>query len=153
MSEVAVAIEPHTPVAAERLDALAGGLADDLRTVRGLRVGHAGSTAVGPGKSPQAWELGMLVVSGVFSAATMGAIAQIAVAYINRANARSIRLRSGENEIEITGSTRLDDPVLVAQLEKIFGTGSAPASGAPAPLGGGDGPRAVEGDRGADTGR
>ncbi|MGW4461748.1 hypothetical protein [Micromonospora sp. NPDC004704] len=153
MSEVAVAIEPQTPVAAERLDALAGGLADDLRTIRGLRIGHAGSTAIGPGKSPQAWELGMLVVSGVFSAATMGAIAQIVVAYVNRANARSIRLRSGENEVEITGSTRLDDPALVAQLEKIFGTGSAPLSTAPAPPGGGDGPRAVEGEQRADTDR
>lgn len=122
MSEVAVAIEPHTPVAAERLDDLAAGLADDLRVVRGLRIGHAGSTAVGPGKSPQAWELGMLIVGGVFSATTMRAVAQIAIAYADRIKARSIRLRSGDIEIVITGTTRIDDPILVAQLANIFGT-------------------------------
>lgn len=126
MSEVAVAIEPHQPVAAERLDELARGLADDLRSVPGLRVGNAGSTAVGPGKSPQAWELGMLVVGGVFSATTMKAIVQIVIAYTDRAKARSIRLRNGDIEIVVTGASRIDDPALVAQVERILGAGSAP---------------------------
>jgi hypothetical protein len=140
MSEVAVAIQPHTPVAPERLDALAAGLAEDLRTVRGLRIGNAGSTAVGPGKSPQAWDLGTLILSGVFSAATIGAVAQVLVAYINRSAARSIRLRRGEDEIEIVGSTRLDDPAVIAQLAQLLGAEPSPAPQSPGgPGGDGDG--------------
>lgn len=82
----------------------------------------------------------MLVVSGVFSAATIGALAQVAVAYIGRVNARSVRLRSGEIEIEITGSTRLDDPAVAALLEQILRAGAGAGAGA------GAAPRAVEGD-------
>ncbi|RKR87425.1 hypothetical protein BDK92_1701 [Micromonospora pisi] len=151
MSEVAVAIETHTPVAAERLDQLARGLADDLRAVRGLRVGNAGSTAIGPGKSPQAWELGMLVVGGLFSATTMRTIAQIAISYAERAKARSIRLRRGDVELVITGASRIDDPALVAKLEQIFGAGAG--AGAGGGVGAGEAPPAIEGNRAGEAGR
>ncbi|MFK3981922.1 hypothetical protein ACI2K4_16290 [Micromonospora sp. NPDC050397] len=151
MSEVAVAIETHASVAAERLDSLARGLAEDLRAVPGLRVGNAGSTAVGPGKSPQAWELGMLLVGGVFSATTMRTIAQIAIAYAERAKARSIRLRSGDHELVITGSSRIDDPVLVAKLEQIFA--AAPAAAGPTGVADREARPAVEGGRADHAGR
>jgi hypothetical protein len=146
MGELDIVIEPsgqdgrRGPVAAERLDELCAGLAEDLRTVRGIQVdrravpevaarppsaaaadGPAGPPARGPAvvpggtKSAMAWELGMLVVGGVFSASTMGAIASIAVAYADRVRARSIRLRRGDDEIVVTGT---DDPALVAELAR-----------------------------------
>ncbi|MFF3854196.1 hypothetical protein [Micromonospora sp. NPDC002575] len=115
MSELHLLVEPAAAVPAERVDQLAGGLADDLRAVRGLRVAYAQSPATTHGKSQQAWELGMLAVGGLFSAATMRTIALIAVAYADRIKARSVRLRRGDRELVITGATKVDD-ALVAQL-------------------------------------
>ncbi|MFC0506553.1 hypothetical protein [Micromonospora costi] len=127
MSELTLLIEPTAELPGDRVDALAAGLADDLRTVRGLRVAHAQRPAVGHGKSPQAWELGMLVVGGLFSATTMRALAQIAIAYADRIKARSIRLRSGDNELVITGATRVD-PQLVEQVARLLAQGGSGSS-------------------------
>ncbi|SCL20875.1 hypothetical protein GA0070624_2146 [Micromonospora rhizosphaerae] len=128
MSELSLLIEPSTALPADRIDALTAGLADDLRTVRGLRITYAQSPADGHGKSQQAWELGMLVVGGLFSATTMRALAQIAIAYADRIKARSIMLRSGDNELVITGATRVD-PQLVDQLAGLLAGPSATTTG------------------------
>ncbi|MCX5070226.1 hypothetical protein OOJ91_30705 [Micromonospora lupini] len=111
--ELTIVVEPELPLTPERLDALTQGFAEDLRALPRLRVASATAPVPGPGKSPEAWELGMLVVGGLFSATTMRAIVQIAVAYTERTRARSITVRSGEVEVVITGSTRIDDPLLV----------------------------------------
>jgi hypothetical protein len=138
--ELSLLIEPSVPLPADRVEALATGLADDLRTVRGLQIGYAQSPATSHGKSPQAWELGMLAVGGLFSATTMQALARIAVAYADRVRARSIRLRSGDNELVVTGSTRVD-PQLVDQLARLLGVPAAtdPAAGAALPAARGNG--------------
>ncbi|MGC4854039.1 hypothetical protein ACLQ24_11730 [Micromonospora sp. DT4] len=121
--ELTMVVEPQHPMAAERLDTLTQGFAEDLRAVSRLRVTPASGPAPGPGtKSPEAWELGMLVVGGLFSATTMRAIVQVAIAYTERTRARSITVRSGETELVITGSTRIDDPLLVAELARIIQT-------------------------------
>ncbi|SCG38334.1 hypothetical protein [Micromonospora inositola] len=142
MPELALLIEPSGPLPADRVEALTTGLAEDLRTVRGLRIGHAQSPATSHGKSPQTWELGMLAVGGLFSATTMQALARIAVAYADRVRARSIRLRSGDNELVVTGSTRVD-PQLVEQLARLLGVPATtdPSAGPalPAPRGSGGG--------------
>ncbi|MFJ8577396.1 hypothetical protein [Micromonospora sp. NPDC093277] len=132
MTELSLLIEPAAPLPAERIDGLAAGLADDLRAVRGLRVAYAQAPAAGPGKSAQAWELGMLVVGGLFSATTMGALAQIVVAYADRVKARSIRVRNGDREVVVTGDTRID-PAVLDRLTQLLGAPSGPApSGSPA---------------------
>ncbi|MGR6317676.1 hypothetical protein Q2K19_04520 [Micromonospora soli] len=136
MSELSLLIEPSTALPAERVDGLTAGLADDLRTVRGLRVAHAQSPAAGHGKSAQAWELGMLVVGGLFSASTMRALAQVAVAYADRVKARSIRIRNGDREVVVTGDTRLD-PAVLDRLAQLLDEPSAPALPASSPDGGG----------------
>ncbi|MEV4808673.1 hypothetical protein [Micromonospora avicenniae] len=132
MSELSLLIEPSIGLPADRVDALAVGLADDLRSVRGLQVAHAQSPAVGHGKSQQAWELGMLIVGGVFSATTMRAVAQIAIAYADRVKARSITVRSGGNELVITGATRVDQR-LVDQLGRLLAPGSVESAVGVAP--------------------
>ncbi|WP_320069080.1 hypothetical protein [Micromonospora sp. RTGN7] len=139
MSEFSLLVEPATAVAAERVDQLAAGLADDLRAVRGLRVAYAQSPTTAHGKSQQAWELGMLVVGGFFSAATMRTIVVVAVAYADRIKARSIRLRRGDRELVITGTTKIDE-ALVTQLAALLAD-PAPAVGT--------GPAVGEADRGA----
>lgn len=115
-------VHPELPMTAERLDTLTQGFAEDLRAIPRVRVGPATRPAPtpAPGKSPEAWELGMLVVGGLFSATTMRAIVQIAIAYTERTKARSITVRSGETELVITGSTRIDDPLLVAELARVI---------------------------------
>lgn len=144
MPELSLLIEPQTALPAGRIDELTAGLADDLRTLRGLRIAHAQSPAVDHGKSQQAWELGMLVVGGLFSATTMRALAQIAVAYADRIKARSIRLRNGDREFVITGETRLD-PRVLQELAQLLGgpqggPGATTTRALPAPR-----------DRGSDT--
>jgi hypothetical protein len=130
--EVSLLIEPSIALPADRVDALAAGLADDLRSVRGFQVAHAQSPAGGHGKSQQAWELGMLIVGGVFSATTMRALAQIAIAYADRVKARSITLRSGGNELVITGANRVDQR-LVDQLGRLMAPGSVESAVGTAP--------------------
>ncbi|MFD2764451.1 effector-associated constant component EACC1 [Micromonospora eburnea] len=126
MTKLSLLIEPAAPLPAERVDGLAAGLADDLRAVRGLRVAYAQAPAVGPGKSAQAWELGMLVVGGLFSASTMRALAQIVVAYADRVKARSIRVRNGDREVVVTGDTRID-PAVLERLTQLLGAPPGPA--------------------------
>lgn len=135
MTELSLLIEPPAALPADRVDGLAAGLADDLRAVRGLRVAHAQVPAVGPGKSAQAWELGMLVVGGVFSASTMRALAQIVVAYADRVKARSIRVRNGDREVVVTGDTRID-PAVLDRLTQLLGAPSDPALPGSSPDGG-----------------
>jgi hypothetical protein len=136
--ELTMVVEPEHPMTAERLDTLTQGFAEDLRAVPRLRVNPASGPAPGPGtKSPEAWELGMLVVGGLFSATTMRAIVQIAIAYTERTRARSITVRSGATEVVITGSTRIDDPRLVAELTRLA-QASQQAALAPGERPGGD---------------
>ncbi|MFE2614196.1 hypothetical protein ACFXA2_11350 [Micromonospora chalcea] len=118
--ELTMVVQPELPMTAERLDTLTQGFADDLRALPKMRVAPAAGPAPGPGKSAEAWELGMLVAAGFFSATTMRAIVQIAIAYTERTKARSITLRSGETELVVTGSTRIDDPLLVAELARVI---------------------------------
>jgi hypothetical protein len=126
MPELVLVVEPEQPIGGERLDALAQGLGDDLRMVPRLQVAPVAATdPVSGTKSAQAWELGMLAVGGLFSATTMRAIAQIAIAYAERTRARSIRIRRGDTELVITGSTRIDDPTLVAGLARLIETSRA----------------------------
>ncbi|WBB68835.1 hypothetical protein [Micromonospora sp. WMMD812] len=121
MPELVLVVEPEQPIGGERLDALTQGLGDDLRVVTRLQVTPVAAADPGHGtKSPQAWELGMLAVGGLFSATTMRAIAQIAIAYAERTRARSIRIRRGDTELVITGSTRIDDPALVTGLARLI---------------------------------
>lgn len=149
--ELTVVVEPELALTPERLDILTQGIAEDLRAVPRLRVAAASGPVSHPGtKSPEAWELGMLVVGGLFSATTMRAIAQIAIAYIERTRARSITLRSGDTELVITASTRIDDPILLAAMERLVRSphpsdvalaSSAPEQAAIAPGERPDGPR------------
>ncbi|MFG1846947.1 hypothetical protein [Micromonospora carbonacea] len=133
MSELRLLVEPAAAVSADRVDQLTAGLADDLRSVRGLRVAYAQSPATTHGKSQQAWELGMLAVGGLFSAATMRTIAVIAVAYADRIKARSVRLRRGDRELVVTGATKVDD-ALVAQLVALLADPPPAAEPGPPPL-------------------
>ncbi|MFI5486100.1 hypothetical protein ACIBXA_18220 [Micromonospora echinaurantiaca] len=125
MAELLLSIQPRPSTPAERVDEFARQLADDLRTVPGLRIAHAQSAADGHGKSQQAWELGMLAVGGLFSAASLRALAYVAVAYADRVKARSITLRSGDNELVITGSTRVDARLVTELTQLIGGTPAA----------------------------
>ncbi|MER7444610.1 hypothetical protein [Micromonospora avicenniae] len=144
MSEISLLIAPSVGLPADRVDALTAGLADDLRSVRGLQVAHAQSPASEHGKSQQAWELGMLIVGGVFSATTMRTVAQIAIAYADRVKARSITVRSGGNELVITGATRVDQR-LVDQLAHLMAPGSAEAAVGVAPPAAQDSSRGISG--------
>ncbi|KAB1923895.1 hypothetical protein AB0J94_30020 [Micromonospora noduli] len=136
MSELVLVVEPERPIGGERLDALTQGLGDDLRMVPRVQVTSVAAAGVGQGsKSAQAWELGMLAVGGFFSATTMRAIAQIAIAYAERTAARSIRIRCGDTEVVVTGSTRTDDPTLVAGLARLIEASSPPGPALPSSSG------------------
>jgi hypothetical protein len=71
---------------------------------RGGVAAVAVAAAAPPGsKSGTAQTIGQLAVAGVFSAATVNAISQIAVAFINRRAAQRIRLSANGVELEIDG--------------------------------------------------
>ncbi len=80
----------------------ATGLIRELRTRGGLDARMQTGTSVAGQKSGAAISIGDLVVSGIFSAATVSALARIAVAYIRRGAARKITLKDGERSLVIS---------------------------------------------------
>ncbi|MEV0563534.1 hypothetical protein [Dactylosporangium sp. NPDC050588] len=102
------------------------GAQDEATRLFGAELWRAGVDAVpvtGPApegaKSGAAQTIGQLAVAGVFSAATVTAISQIAVAFINRHAAKRIRLTAGDVELEIDGDL---GPAQQEALAKVVAT-------------------------------
>jgi Effector Associated Constant Component 1 len=121
VTDAYVSIEAPPGTRPADVDRLCTGLTDDLRQVRGVSVKPAEGWEPG-GKSGTGIEIGKLVIGGVFSTATVQALARVLVAYINRTGARSIRIRRGDTEVVLTGAEP-PDAELLAGLSRLLEAG------------------------------
>ena len=91
-----------------RLDELGRQLARDLRAVGRLAVDPVRAEPSRMAKSAVTDEIGYWIVSGLFSAATVRAVRDVIVAYLERTRARAVRVRVGEREVTIEGASATD---------------------------------------------
>jgi len=82
-------VEPH------QLNELAAILFDDIRSLALVKVGRDSVEAPESAKSGAGVDIAVLMMTGIFSTATIQAISKIIIAYINRTAARSVKWRSG----------------------------------------------------------
>ncbi len=98
-----------------RADVLSRQLAADIRTLRTLEV--APVTGPSPdGSKSTGYEIATLVVTGAFSAATVRALRDVIVAYIDRTKVRGVKVRVGKAEVTLTGASASDLAELIEQL-------------------------------------
>lgn len=66
-------------------------------------------------KSGVASTIGMLVATGIFSASTLKAIADVAIEFVRRGGARSVTIENGDSKLELTGASKADVEAVVSQ--------------------------------------
>ena len=98
------------------LDRLTSSLFKDLRTTGLVKVVKKEENAPAGSKSGTAAMLGELVLTGVFSTATVATLGKVITAYIGRTKARSVVWQDGDRKVELTGVSKKDQLALVELL-------------------------------------
>ncbi|MCP2169655.1 effector-associated constant component EACC1 [Goodfellowiella coeruleoviolacea] len=120
-----------------RLHQLTTGLYQDLRALGLVKVARADQAAPEDAKTGTAGSITELVITGVFSAGTLAAVAQVITAYIERTKTRTVTWVEGERTVTFDGISAKDQHRLVEALAA--STSGALAAATPAAPGAGDG--------------
>lgn len=121
-----------------QLHQLSTGLYQDLRALGLVKVARADQAAPENAKVGTGASLVELIITGVFSAGTLAAVAKVLIAYIERTKARSITWVEGERSVTIDGISAKNEKTLVealaastpGALEALAAAEPAPAVGA-----------------------
>lgn len=116
MSELVLHVLAADGSTTTQADTLTLQLMSDIRAIRSFAVRSALDTPTDSGKSGTAQQIGTLIVSGLFSAATIRALRDVLIAYIDRTKARGVQIRTGDTEVTITGASRADLSDIARQL-------------------------------------
>ncbi|MGP4017992.1 hypothetical protein [Saccharopolyspora sp. 5N708] len=100
----------------ERLENLTQRLLTELREVGAVRVDRVRGQGADGTKSGAAPEIGRLVLSGVFSAATAAAFAKIMAARFEQAKARRVSIEKDGEKVDIEGLSTKDQHLLVETI-------------------------------------
>ncbi|MBX6356354.1 MAG: hypothetical protein IRZ05_10940 [Micromonosporaceae bacterium] len=119
-TELTVQVIGDDNTAAGRLDELSRQLAADLRAAAPLAVRPLAMAPPQSVKSGAAEQIGYLVVSGLLSASTIGAIRDVIVAYLARTRARAVRIRRGDREVTLDGASAADLSAVTKQLARLL---------------------------------
>ncbi|HEY7048545.1 MAG TPA: hypothetical protein VH373_15100 [Jatrophihabitantaceae bacterium] len=119
MTELAIRVLADEPVDEQRLDEQTRVLADDLRAIGGLAVRPAVAAAQSASKAGATESIGYLIVSGLLSASTVGAIRDVIVAYLARSRGRRIDVQVGDKQVSIEGASASDLSSLTKQLTEL----------------------------------
>lgn len=103
---------------ASRLHQMTSVLFNDLRALGSVSVARAVSDAPDDAKSATGNTIAELVITGLLSASTVGAVRDVITAYIKRTGARSVVWRDGMREVIFTGIAADDERVLAQLLAK-----------------------------------
>ncbi|MFJ8650194.1 hypothetical protein ACIRNI_29315 [Streptomyces sp. NPDC093546] len=90
MDEMELRVDAGPSASPEQLDRQVTSLYQDLRALGRFQVRRKPALAPGGSMASAGYELGVLVVSGAFSAAAVKAMSNVLVAYIQRSKARSV---------------------------------------------------------------
>lgn len=103
-------------VDARRRSQLTKSLFDELRALHLVTVARSERPAPAGAKSGSGQSIAELVISGVLSASTVGAVAKVISAYIERTKARSVTWVQDGREVTLTGIAKADQSALAAAL-------------------------------------
>ncbi|BDT88470.1 hypothetical protein GV791_19260 [Nocardia cyriacigeorgica] len=87
------------------LDQVTGELRADLEEIRGVRVRAVAASAPEGAKSGVVEQIGQLAVSGGALATAALLVRDIVAKFIDRAGARSITIKKGDDELTLTGAS------------------------------------------------
>ncbi|MEU0273069.1 hypothetical protein [Streptomyces sp. NPDC006307] len=90
MDEMELRVDAGPSASPEQIDRQVTSLYQDLRALGRFQVRRKPAPAPGGSMASAGYELGVLVVSGAFSAAAVKAMSNVLVAYIQRSKARSV---------------------------------------------------------------
>lgn len=119
-TELTVQVIGEEPIDPRRLDELGRQLAQDLRAAVALSVRPVEAQLPPLSKSGTAQQIGYLVVSGLLSASTVGAIRDVIVAYLARSRARAVRVKAGDREVTLDGASKDDLAAVTKQLRELI---------------------------------
>jgi hypothetical protein len=114
--ELVIEFSPGEGVSAARFDRLCAEAAAEVRAVRGLTVASPQADPAPGSKSGLGHEIGVLIVSGVVSAAGLKAIADVVIACAQRTTIGSVTVRRGDTEVTMSGLHPKDVPAETAKL-------------------------------------
>ncbi|MEU6268408.1 effector-associated constant component EACC1 [Saccharopolyspora shandongensis] len=114
----------------ERLENLTQRLLAELRELGAVRVDRVRGRGPDGAKSGAALEIGQLVLSGIFSAATATACAKVLVARFDQAKARRVSIERDGEKVEFDGLTAKDQHLLVEAIAAKLLDEAAPDGGA-----------------------
>jgi hypothetical protein len=103
---------------ASRLHQLTSVLFNDVRALGSVTVAKAAGEAPDNAKSATGNTIAELVITGLLSASTVGAVRDVITAYIKRTGARSVIWRDGKHEVVFTGIAADDERVLAQLLAR-----------------------------------
>lgn len=113
MHELELHVDPGPGATPDQLARQTGSLYRDLRALGVLRVARKPAAAPAGSMAGAAQEIGVLVVSGAFSAAALKAVSNVLVAYVQRSKARGVEWRIGEESGTYTALSAKDQHLLV----------------------------------------
>jgi len=119
LTELAIRVLADEPGDEQRLDEQTRGLAADLRAIGGLAVRPAVAAASAGTKAGASESIGYLIVSGLLSASTLGAVRDVIVAYLARSGARRIDVTVGDKHVTIDGASADDVSSVARQLTEL----------------------------------
>ncbi|MEU7283529.1 hypothetical protein AB0A69_32885 [Streptomyces sp. NPDC045431] len=90
MYEMELRVDAGPSASAEQIDRQVTSLHRDLRALGHFQVRRKPAPAPGGSMASAGYELGVLVISGAFSAAAVKAVSNVLVAYVQRSKARSV---------------------------------------------------------------
>ncbi|MFI6644956.1 hypothetical protein [Streptomyces sp. NPDC050504] len=130
MHELELRVDPGPGAAPDQLARQVNSLYQDLRRLGVLRVARKTADAPDGSMAGAGQELGVLVLSGAFSAAAIKALGNVLVAYVQRSKARGVEWRIGEESGTYTALSAKDQHLLVqaAAARIAAGDGSAVAT-------------------------
>ncbi|MBV9380879.1 MAG: hypothetical protein JOY82_26735 [Streptosporangiaceae bacterium] len=111
----------------ERLDELTGALREELGLLDAVAARRAPGRPPPPGtRGGIGLSLRDIILSGVFSAGTLGAVVKIATEWIRRSGARRVVLEEDGDRLELGGQSRAEQREII---ERWIARHAAPPSG------------------------
>ncbi|GAA2042166.1 hypothetical protein GCM10009757_05330 [Streptomyces cheonanensis] len=113
MYELVLRVDAGTTVSDEQVERHVGSLYRDLRTLGLFNVRRKQTSSPAGSMASTGYEIGVLVVSGVFSAAALKAMSNVLVAYLQRSKARSVEWEFDGHKGSFQGLSGKDQGKLV----------------------------------------
>jgi hypothetical protein len=139
VDELVLRVDAGDEASDEQVERQVRSLYRDLRTLGLFNVERRKAPAPDGSMASVGYEIGALVVSGVFSAAGIRSLSNVLVAYVQRSKARSMRWEFDGDKGSFDALSAKDQSRLVEAVAARIAAGAAGADDGGAEPGGGDG--------------